>query len=222
MPMMKSIQKLLLVTVVIAGTLGWAMPSRADLIETTIFDNTGAGGTLGSVSIGSNASWAQGFQTGANEMALHRITLLLESVGSSFTVNLYAASGGVPSGAPLQLFPIHSGDPGSLTFGTPFAVERPLATPFATLTANTSYFIAVENTGTVGTVSWQTVTPNTTLGQASKISTVPWSSSAGPELMMKLEQFEDVAAVPEPGSMLFASAVFGGGLLVKRWRRRKA
>lgn len=221
MPMMKFIPKLLLAAVVIAGTLGWAMPSRADLIETTIFDNTGAPGTLGSQSIGTGLSWAQGFQTGANAMDLHRVSLLLESVDASFTVNLYTASGGVPNTLVANLHP--TGDPGSQSFGTPFVMLKPLAEPFTTLAANTSYFIAVENTNIGGSLAWRTVTPDTSLGRAKKDpSTAPWSSSSGPELMMKLEQFEDVAAVPEPGSMLFASAVCGGGLLVKRWRRRKA
>lgn len=221
--MTTNIQPMLLVALVVAGTLGWATPSRADLIATPIFDNTTKVGTLGSHLVANNVFVAQGFQTGTNAMALHRVSLLLENLNATtnFSVKLYAASGGLPSGTPIQ---IYSGTPGLLSFSSAFVTPAaPLASPFATLAANTSYFISVENGGVGSGVSWRSVSPDTTLGRAQRnpSSAPSWSSMPGPELMMKLEQFEDVAAVPEPGSVLFASLVGGGGLLVRRWRRRK-
>lgn len=226
--MMKNIQPTLLVALVVAGTLGWATPSRADLIATPIFDNTTLVPTPlpnEGQSISSSSFWAQGFRTGADPIALHKVSLILENLNSAtrIDVKLYtAAVSGVNlvPGTMVTASPLYSNLPGTRGFADPLVLERGVDDPFTTLAANTDYFIAIE--GTMGELKWRTGTSESSVVASKSTAMQPWTAqTSGPQLMMKLEQFEDVAAVPEPGSVLFASLVGGGGLLVQRWRRRK-
>lgn len=127
--------------------------------------------TAGSGAVNSNGVWmAQSFSTAVGQTAVGRVVLTLAVTGSPapLVVNLYANSGGAPTGSAL----VSASVPREFLTGSPAALSIPLP---ATVTASTTYWIVTTAVGDPSNLhSWSK--SNQTSGASTSANGTTWAA----------------------------------------------
>ncbi|MFZ4681731.1 MAG: choice-of-anchor R domain-containing protein [Terrimicrobiaceae bacterium] len=190
---------------VISATVG--NTQAATIFDNTVFTQNGAQG-IQVPDLSGSGSYAQAFSTTAQDATITEIQFLLSTFSAgSYSVDIYASDGFIPTGPILAN--VFSGS-------TSFTSPRTVSGLNITLAPSTQYFIAASVTS--GSLLWSytnaNTAPNTTLNASNDGN--GWVTSNSEPLQMK------VTAVPEPSIGILLAVAGCAAAVFRRYRRSPA